>query len=77
MLLGYDVNDRFLLSGLCSCGYADSELIAVRQEFAGEINDLHLFNSAKTAIAFRDRTNLRVAEHAPFGVFGIWRICDS
>jgi len=68
-LLGYDVSDPFLLSGLMNCGYVSDSL---RERFAGYLNDYHLFTDLDAAFEFRAMSNERVREHAPFYVYGIY-----
>jgi len=73
-LLGLDVADGWLLSGLSNCGYDTSERAIFRRDWAGQLNEHHLFESLPIARAFRDATNVRVPEHAPFFVFALFRI---
>jgi hypothetical protein len=76
-ILGFDVADRWLLSGLANCWYEPSERTAFRRDWAGELNEHHLFHSAATARAFRDATDARVQEHAPFFVYCLLKIPDA
>jgi len=74
-LLGYDVGDLSLLSGLMNCGYTDPqerETLAAR--FGGRLNEHHLFSAAEAAEEFRVLSNARVPEHAPFYVYGLYHI---
>lgn len=48
-----------------------------RRDWSGKLNEHHLFESPTTARAFRDASNLRVPEHAPFFVFALLRIDDE
>lgn len=73
-LLGYDVADRWLLSGLANCGYDDSEIDRLRDRWAPLLNARHLFADATVAFAFRELTNARVTEHAPFFVYALYRL---
>ncbi|MHB0992510.1 MAG: hypothetical protein ACYC3O_13210 [Burkholderiales bacterium] len=70
--LGYDVADWWLLSGLSNCGYAVEEKKSLSNQFAGDINEYGLFVSGNTAQAFCADCNLRIPEHAPFAIYGIW-----
>jgi len=74
--LGYDVCDKWLLSGLSNCGYGtnESEIQILRGTYASDLNEHHLFGSIEPATAFRMLSDERVQEHAPFFVFGIWLI---
>lgn len=74
-LLGYDVSDRWLLSGLSNCGFLPGEDIeALREKWNDKLNDHHLFDRLDSAIEFRALSDQRVKEHSPFFVFGIWSI---
>lgn len=43
-LLGYDVSDRWLLSGLSNCGFLPGEDIqAFREKWSDQLSDHHLF----------------------------------
>jgi hypothetical protein len=74
IFLGYDVADRWLLSGLSNCGYASNELAKWRNAWSDKVGDTHLFPDMSDAIEFKARTNKRVPEHAPFFVYGIFRL---
>jgi len=76
VFLGYDVSDKWLLSGLSNCGYGtnESEIQILRDTYASDLNEHHLFDSIEPATAFRMLSDERVQEHAPFFVFGIWLI---
>jgi hypothetical protein len=74
-LLGYDISDEYLLSGLSSCGYSESDNVSVlRDRWAPHLNKYHLFTEKDQAIEFREMTDRRVPEHAPFFVYGIYLI---
>ncbi len=70
--LGYDVADWWLLSGLSNCGYTVDEKKNLSNQFTGDINEYGLFVSGNAAQAFRADCNLRIPEHAPFAIYGIW-----
>jgi len=74
ILLGYDVADASLLSGLSNCGYMPEERQPLQQRFTQQLNRFHLFNDLDQAFAFKAETNKRVPEHAPFFVYGLYRI---
>ena len=74
--LGYDVADLFSLSGLMNCGYSAEDRVSMG-EFGPLLNEWHLFDCVEDAQRFRMRTNERVQEHAPFFVYGLWRIPDD
>jgi hypothetical protein len=71
--LGYDISDRFFLSGLSNCGYGQDRP-ALQREWAPCINEHHLVSEIDSANKFKIMTDERVKEHAPFYVFGIWLV---
>jgi hypothetical protein len=71
-LLGYDVADPGI-SGLTNCGY-DGRDVELKAAWGPRLNEHHLLTTLDDAFAFRNVTNARVVEHAPFFVFGLWRI---
>ena len=73
-MLGYDVADGSQISGLSNCGYGPDEVEALRERWAPHLNDYHLFDDPGQALAFSHLTGARVAEHAPFQVYGLYRI---
>ncbi len=74
--LGYDVSDKWLLSGLSNCGYGtnESEIQILRDTYIPDLNEHHLFDSLEPATAFRLLSDQRVPTHAPFFVFDLWLI---
>jgi hypothetical protein len=73
-LLGYDVADWFLLSGLTNCGYSPEEAASLAPTWAPLLNEWHLFDDPADAIAFEAVTAARVPEHAPFYGYGIYQL---
>lgn len=73
-LLGYDVADGGLLSGLTNCGYEPTDAHHFAGLFIRHINKYHLFTDFGVASVFAEMNDLRVPEHAPFFVYGIYRI---
>jgi hypothetical protein len=71
--LGYDVADQWLVSGLSNCGYIEDEREEWRLKWSRRINNLHLLLDVDDAHEFAQATNQRVAEHAPFYVYGLWK----
>jgi hypothetical protein len=71
-LLGYDVADEVMTSGLSNCGYSDEEKKLLRPIWAQQLNRFHLFDRSEGALQFKGITEARVPEHAPFFVFGIY-----
>jgi hypothetical protein len=72
--LGFDVGDGGMLSGLMNCSYNAEERKGLVEEWGPWLNEAHLFADAEAAFEFRLLTNRRVAEHAPFFVYGLWLI---
>lgn len=71
-LLGFDIADSGFVSGLSNCGYLDAERVEARKRWGYHLNEFHLIDDLKHAFAFRDFSNQRVPEHAPFFVYGVW-----
>jgi hypothetical protein len=74
--LGYDVADSALISGLSNCGFVPGidDSAALRAKWASRLNDHGLFVEWTQATAFRKEIGIRLPEHAPFFVFGLWLI---
>lgn len=73
-LLGFDIADDFLLSGLTNAGYKIAEREILRQHWASHLNQYHLFEDLGIALEFKSLTDKRVTEHSPFNVYGIYLI---
>ena len=75
-LLGYDVSDKFLLSGLSNCGFApeQEDVEEMRRRWSSCLNHFHLFEDPLQASEYAKVADMRVSEHAPFFVFGLWRL---
>ncbi len=72
--LGFDVADAGHISGLCDCGYKPDEKERLAKEWGKRLNKYGLLPSLADAVEFREMTNGRVPEHAPFWIFGIHRL---
>ncbi len=76
--LGYDVSDLWCLTGLMNMGfrprYDDAGVEALRAKWGPHLNASHLFDDPAPAEEFKNFSNQRVKEHAPFYVIGIWLI---
>jgi len=70
--LGFDVADGVCISGLCNCGYNESEATILRREWGHRLNAHGLFSNVVDALAFRQLTDERVPEHAPFFIYELW-----
>ncbi len=75
-LLGYDVADEYLRSGLNNWPFdkVTEDVEAIRKKYVPALNAYHLFDSIEPATEFLMFSDERVQEHAPFFVFGIWLI---
>jgi hypothetical protein len=73
-LLGFDVADAGFISGLSNCGYTPEEVAGLRATWASALNAHHLFDDLEKALAFRELTEARVPEHAPFFVYALRRL---
>jgi hypothetical protein len=71
-LLGYDVADRWLLSGLSDCGWAPGEIRPSGAWSVAQLNEHHLFHEPERAFEYVEAVNLRVPEHAPFFVYSLY-----
>jgi hypothetical protein len=74
--LGFDVADSGFWSGLSNCGYSEVERAELRPKWQGRINDFGLLKSEQDALEFRDLSDARVPEHAPFWVYKLSRLPD-
>ena len=74
--LGYDVADEGFISGLSDCGYQADEL-RLKTGWELSLNEWHLFTQSKQAIKFKRMTDRRVAEHAPFCIYGLYSLLRS
>ena len=70
-LVGFDVADEGRISGLCNCKYEASEASQL-DSWKSKLNEHGLFSMLDEAISFVDVTKLRVKEHAPFYVYGLY-----
>jgi hypothetical protein len=66
--IGYDIADRYVLSGLMNCGYSEEQHVDLAG-WSGRLNDFGLFDERELATEFRRLTEKRVPEHAPFFVY--------
>jgi len=63
-----------LLSGLSNCGYVGRESETFRARWRGRLNEHLLFTELTPAFEFRQLSDARVPEHAPFFVCGLYMI---
>jgi hypothetical protein len=76
-LLGYDIADRDLISGLSNCAYNPDEIELLRHDWGKSLNASGLFDQWQDADAFAKLSNTRVQEHAPFHIFALYAITTS
>jgi len=69
--VGFDVCDRSGTSGLMNCGYG-GEGSSLASAWRDRLNRYHLLVDLDAAAELRALTDLRVMEHAPFLVYGIF-----
>jgi hypothetical protein len=75
--LGYDVADLGGgISGLMNVRLPPEreDMESLRARWSPKLNESHLFNEVDDARDFKDFSNRRVPEHAPFFVYRIWRV---
>ncbi len=70
IILGYDVADVWLLSGIMNICYSEQDREAWPQ-FVSALNENHLFDDPRIAIEFAEVLDDRVTEHAPFVVLQV------
>jgi hypothetical protein len=73
-LIGFDVADYWLMSGLANCGYSPEEAASLTPVWAPLLNEWHLFSTLADATAYAEVTDQRVPEHAPFYAYGIYAV---
>lgn len=73
VFLGYDVCDFGWISGLSNCGGSPDEMQRLRRDWQGRLNEFGLFPSDADAAEYCRISDQRVAEHAPFRVFALYR----
>lgn len=73
-VLGFDVATPAPISGLCNCGYDPSEIQQLRDEWENKLNEYGLLGSVEHARHFKEMTNKRVPEHAPFYLYKLFRL---
>ncbi len=73
-LLGYDVADYYLMSGLANCGYWSDEVASLASAWVPLLNEWHLFGKPADASAYAEVTDRRVPEHEPFYAYGIYQL---
>jgi hypothetical protein len=72
--LGYDVADRYCVSGLSNCMLSAEELAGLRKDWAGAINAWGLIGDIDAAKVFRGVCDRLIPEHSPFEAYRVRRI---
>lgn len=73
-IIGYDVADASRISGLMNCEYTPDEKQRLEPVWKSRLNTFGLLDTLQDAVEFRDVCDARIAEHAPFWVYGISRL---
>ena len=73
-LLGFDIADKYLLSGLSNCMLSSAELNKLRQQFEGSINENGLVSGEVEAESLTNFYNKNVLEHSPFFAYRVCRV---
>jgi hypothetical protein len=71
---GYDVADRYLVSGLSNCMLPSADLDGVRRAWAVYLNPYGLFSKQSDAVRYTTFCDRLVPEHAPFLAYRIARV---
>lgn len=69
--LGYDIADQYFVSALSNCGVGEEDELT-KQKWVKCVNDWGLISEESEASEFRDWSDQRVREHAPFFVYGLY-----
>ncbi|MBL8156255.1 MAG: hypothetical protein JNM70_18895 [Anaerolineae bacterium] len=73
-LLGFDVSQGNLRSGLSGEAYGDDDMEALRIRWSPHLNRYHLFSEEESADAFADWADQADAGHAPYSIYAIYRV---
>jgi hypothetical protein len=68
------VADAGGISGLANCAYTEEQVRQLGTVWAPRLNSFGLFSNVGDAAAFRQLTDQRVLEHAPFWLYGLWQL---
>ena len=75
--LGYDACDFGWVSGLGNCGGKPDEMQRLRADWKDRLNEFGLFPSDADATRYCEISDQRIAEHAPFRVFALYRAPEN
>ncbi len=73
-LLGYDVADYELYSGLSDGGITDALSTQIKADWIEHLNEFHLFSNPETAIDYIDFANARNPSHRPYHVYALYLV---
>jgi hypothetical protein len=73
-LLGYDISEETLLSGLLNFATRLTEMQLAREKYAPYLNNHHLFSTPDYALEYKEWCNTRDPGHGPFYVFGLYLV---
>lgn len=74
ILLGYDVADYDLFSGLADGGLQDELRAKIKPEWVDNLNDYHLFTNPQAAFDYVEFANTRIPTHMPFYVYAVYLV---
>jgi hypothetical protein len=74
ILLGYDVADTGLISGLANTEYTEEEIRDLAPVWTNRLNSFGLLDTVEDAVAFRQVCDERDPASAPFWVYALWRL---
>lgn len=70
--IGYDIADDGLTSALSNCGYSEAERSVAQMKYAKYLNRHGLFEDKSMAAKFVADSEIRVPDHSPFYIFGLY-----
>jgi len=73
-LLGFDVADSGRVSGLADCGYSSDDMGVLRPQWLPYLNEFGLLTSYANSLEFKELSDSRVPEHAPFYIYSLYRL---
>lgn len=76
-LLGYDVADYELITGLFNGAMEPNEAIKLRHEWKDHLNEYHLFVEPQKAFEYIAVANLKYPSHVPYYVYALYGIQEK
>lgn len=77
ILLGYDIADIYMTSGLFNIEYSNDGMKQMQQKWSSFLNKYGLFNSPENAKQFALVSDKSWPMHSPFYIYGLYRIGQS